>query len=94
MGFMGLADGGRIKVAVNCKSSAEFMREEGKKTMQICQNSRGFLFQVFCCTENTIDSLCELWGCWIFFVCVGTKNAPLELHKRSDFIQLAGEQKL
>lgn len=90
MGFMGLADGGRIKVAVNCKSSAEFMREERKKkTMQICQNSRGFLFQVFCCTENTIDSLCELWAVR-FFIFVGTpKMPPLELHKRSDFIQLA-----
>lgn len=46
MGFMGLADGGRIKVAVNCKSSAEFMREERKKKQ--CKYARivgGFCFK-------------------------------------------------
>lgn len=26
MGFMGMADGGRIKVTVNCQGSAQFMR--------------------------------------------------------------------
>lgn len=30
MGFMGMADGGRIKVTVNCKGSAEFMRRGEK----------------------------------------------------------------
>lgn len=58
MGFMGMADGGRIKVSVNCKSSAEFMRGGG--TMQMCQNNGEFLFQVFCCTENTIESVCRV----------------------------------
>lgn len=30
MGFMGMADGGRIKVTVNCKGSSEFMRRGEK----------------------------------------------------------------
>lgn len=45
MGFVGLADGGRIKVTVNCRGSAQFMRC-GRKTMQICCNRGLFVFGV------------------------------------------------
>lgn len=96
MGFMGLADGGRIKVAVNWKSSAEFMREKEKKKQ--CKYARivgGF------CFKSTVEQKTQLihcvnYGLLDFSVsfCGNTKNAPQELHKRSDFIQLAKSCKL
>lgn len=49
VGFMGTADGGRIKVSVNCKGSAEFTR--GETTMQICQS---FCFKCSVVQENTL----------------------------------------
>lgn len=44
MGFMGMADGGRIKVSVNCKSSAEFMRGK-KKQCKCARTMKSFSFK-------------------------------------------------
>lgn len=62
MGFMGMTDGGRIKVTVNCRGSAKFMGGGGGRgaTMQICWNKRFFLFQVsWCRKQNNQQSQCE-----------------------------------
>lgn len=65
MGFMGMADGGRIKEAVNCGGSAKFMRR-ARKTMQICRNRRVFLFQVSIQKRTPTDSVCA--NCGVIFV--------------------------
>lgn len=81
MGFMGMADGRGIKVTVNCRSSAEFMRKGEKKQKKQCKYARRveFLFQVLLCSKNNdyplviVGFFGVFWGFWGVF-CRNTKK--------------------
>lgn len=72
MGFMGMADGGRIKVSVNCKSSAEFMRGK-KKQCKCARTMKSFSF------KSSVVQKIQLSHCFFFLHRAKTfllKSAP------------------